>query len=289
MKYKFNEKAAIEQMIKNKHVDENNVTNTIYTLAKYNYHVLGLSDKDNYNAVLEYILDNTEMLFEEAIYKDIDSCIKSAKKHKMAYVEEVCITASELETIKALNDIKKERIMFVILAVAKYNNALHHKGLNGAFLNLTEIFRLSRCTGVAAADRPVFMQFAYDLGLIERHTNPDSILRKLTFIDDEDEVVMRLNQSDYLDLANTYMAYKKPRKYRRCLTCGKWIDRAGLQCGDCVKARGSKKDPFKVVTCKDCGQVMVLKTLNTKTTRCEECQKKHRKEYMKDYMKKARS
>ena len=82
-KFKFDEQSAIEKIIKANFVDENNVTNTIYSIAKYNYHVLGMDDKDNYNAVLQYILDNCDNLFEESIYTDIENCIKSAKKHKM--------------------------------------------------------------------------------------------------------------------------------------------------------------------------------------------------------------
>ena len=55
-KFKFNEQSAIEKMIKSNFVDENNVTNTIYSLAKYNYHALQLNDKENYNFDLSDII-----------------------------------------------------------------------------------------------------------------------------------------------------------------------------------------------------------------------------------------
>ena len=82
--FKFNEQAALEKMIKSNFIDTNNITNTIYSLAKYNYHVLGLTDEENYQQILKYVQKNCEYIFEEGIYEDITNCIKSAKKHKMA-------------------------------------------------------------------------------------------------------------------------------------------------------------------------------------------------------------
>lgn len=282
--FKFNEQALTEAMIKTNFVDRNNITNTIYSLAKYNYHVLHLKDKANYNKILKYIIDNCPNIFEEAIYQDIDSCIKSAKKHSMATIDEVCITQSELDAIKSLNDIKKEKVMFVLLATSKYFNLLSGKDYNSVFLNNADICKAAKIT-IPVKDRDEFMQFAYDSGLLLRHSWSDSIIKKVTFIshDENDKVVLKLNENDFKDLANTYLAYLSPSKFRRCVTCGKWI-RVNKQdrrlCRDCSNISNAQveKDFFRTVTCVDCGKTLYVPILDTKTCRCEDCQKKRDEE-----------
>lgn len=294
-KFKFNEQSAIEKMIKSNFVDENNITNTIYSLAKYNYHALQLSDKENYSRVLKYILKNCDNIFEESIYSDIVNCIKSAKKHKFASIDEVYITQSELDRIKSLGDIKQEKAIFVILAISKYFNALHDEIYDAAFLTNTDICQMARIT-IPAKDRDVFMQFAYDEELLYRHTWAGSTIKKVTFVshDTEDKVVLRLNESDFKDLAYTYMAYITPHQFRRCVNCGRWMRRNKQDkrlCTECGKSSDiqEEKSTLKTVKCIDCGDPVYVSVLNTKTCRCEKCQEKHRKKYMQEFMKEKRS
>lgn len=282
--FKFNEQALTEAMIKTNFVDRNNITNTIYSLAKYNYHVLHLKDKANYNKILKYITDNCPNIFEEAIYQDIDGCIKSAKKHSIATIDEVCITQSELDTIKSLGDIKKEKVMFVLLATSKYFNLLSGSNYDSVFLNNADICKAAKIT-IPVKERDKFMQFAYDSGLLLRHSWSDSIIKKVAFIshDENDKIVLKLNENDFKDLANTYLAYLSPSKFRRCVSCGKWI-RVNKQdrrlCRDCSNISNAQveKDFFRTVTCIDCGKIFYVPILDTKTCRCEDCQKKRDEE-----------
>lgn len=291
--FKFNEQAAIESMIKSNFVDVGNITNTIYSLAKYNYHVLHLKDKVNYNHILKYITSNCSNIYEEGIYADIEGCIKSAKKHILATIDEVCITKSELDIIKSLNDIKQEKAIFVILAVVKYFNALNNKEYDAVFLTNSDICNLARIT-IPVKERDEFMQFAYDKGLLHRHTWSDSIIKKVTFVsrDAEDEVVMRLQESDFKDLAYTYLAYVSPSQFKRCMRCQRWMrnkSNSGRLCKECRETSVEDKDPIKTVQCVDCKKDFYVSMLNTKTCRCEECQSNYRRLYMKTLMQERRS
>lgn len=290
-KFRFNEQSAIEKMIKSNFVDENNITNTIYSLAKYNYHALQLNDKENYNSVLKYILKNCDNIFEESIYSDIINCIKNAKKHKFASINEVCITESELKTIKELNDIKQEKVIFVILAIAKYLNAIQGENYDAAFLTNSEICKMARVT-IPVDERNVFMQFAYDKELLYRHTWAGSERKKLTFVshNPEDKIVLRLNEADFKDLAYAYMAYLEPHKFRRCVGCGKLIRRNNQDkrlCIECSKNSNMKEDKssFKTITCVDCGSPVYVSLLNTKTCRCKDCQYEMDKQSKRDWWK----
>ena len=293
-KFRFNEQSAIEKMIKSNFVDENNITNTIYSLAKYNYHALQLNDKENYNSVLKYILKNSDNIFEESIYSDIINCIKSAKKHKFASIDEVCITESELKVIKDLGDIKQEKVIFVILAIAKYLNAIQNESYDAAFLTNSEICKMARVT-IPVNERDVFMQFAYDKELLYRHTWAGSERKKLTFIshDPEDKVVLRLNEADFRDLAYTYMSYLEPHKFKRCFRCKKWIRSKNSNnelCIDCKKENiQEEKSTLKTKQCVDCGKDFYVDVRNMTKIRCDDCQHEADKIYHREYMRNKRS
>lgn len=277
--FKFNEQSAIENMIKIKFVDKNNITNTIYSLAKYNYHVLHLDDEQNYKNILKYIIDNCNHIYEESVYKDIEGCIKSVKKHAFASIDEVCITQSELDVIRGLKDIKQEKTAFVILAVAKYFNALNDKVYDAAFLRNADICKLARIT-IPVKDRDVFMQFAYDKDVLYRHTWADSTIKKLTFVshDEDDPVVLRLHESDFRDLAYVYLAYLTPHKYRRCVGCGCWIRKTKKDLRLCEKCNSqdlAEADTFKTIECVDCGALVYVPMFDTATCRCVECKEAH--------------
>ena len=276
-KFRFDEQSAIEKMIKSNFVDENNITNTIYSLAKYNHHALKLNDKENYNSVLKYILKNCDNIFEESIYADIMNCIKNAKKHKFASIDEVCITESELNRIRELNDIKQEKVIFVILAIAKYLNAIQNEEYDAAFLTNAEICKMARVT-IPVSERDVFMQFAYDEELLYRHTWAGSEKKKLTFVshNPEDKVVLRLNEADFKDLAYTYMAYLEPHKFKRCFRCKKLIrakDKNNELCIDCKKDSITEdKNILKTQQCIDCGKDFYVDVRNMTKVRCDNCQ-----------------
>lgn len=279
--YKFNEKMAIEAMIKSNFVDVNNITNTIYSLAKYNYHVLNLKDKANYNKVLQYITDNCPNIYEEAIYSDIEGCIKSAKKHIMATIDEICITKNELEIIKSLNDIKQEKAIFVILALTKYFNALNGKDYDAVFLTNSDICNLARIT-IPVKERDIFMQFAYDKELLRRHCFPESTIKKVSFVsrDENDEIILRLKEEDFKDLAYTYLAYLNPSQFKRCFRCKKWIrnkSKGNQLCKECRDQQPEEKDMIKTVYCIDCSTPIYVSVFDSATCRCENCQLDNRK------------
>jgi len=273
---KFNEQSAIENMMKVGFVDVNNITNTIYSIAKYNYHVLHLDDDANYERILKYITENCNNIYEAGVYKDINGCIKSAKKYAFVSIDEVCITEGELHKIRSLQNIREEKVAFVLLAMAKYFNALNDTVYDSAFMTNIDICKMARIT-IPTKDRDVFMQFAYDKEVLYRHTWSDSTIKKLTFVshEDNDKVLLRLHEGDFKDLAYVYLVYKTPYQFRRCVGCGCWIKKDSKDrrlCKDCSDKGIEEKDMIKEIQCVGCGRSVYVSILNTKTCRCEECQ-----------------
>ncbi len=272
---KFNEQSAIENMMKVRFVDVNNITNTIYSLAKYNYHVLHLDDDANYERILKYITENCSNIYEAGVYKDISGCIKSAKKYAFVSIDEVCITESELHKIRSLQNIREEKVAFVLLAMAKYFNALNDTVYDSAFMTNIDICKMARIT-IPTKDRDVFMQFAYDKEVLYRHTWSDSTIKKLAFVshEDNDKVLLRLHEGDFKDLAYVYLAYKTPYQFRRCVGCGCWIKKDSKDrrlCKGCSDKEVKEKDTIKEVQCIGCGTSVYVSIHDSETCRCEEC------------------
>lgn len=292
MNFLFNEQSAIEKMIQMKIVENDNVFITARDLARYNYFICEMNNDDNYKSVLKYLQSNGQNINEENVYQIIDDCVKKAKKYQFQQVNEVCITKSEMNFIEQLNDIKKEKIAFVLLASAKYYDAVRGVHKHTAYMGNSDICKLARIT-IPASERNVFMQFAYDDGILSRHSRAASTEKKVLFVsqDNNDKTILRLEESDFKDLAYTYLAYKTPHKFRRCVTCRRWIriDSGNRRlCKECADKGSEEKNIIKEIQCEDCGKPTYVSLLNTKTCRCEECQAKYRKDYMRDLMREKR-
>ena len=275
MTFLFNEQSAVENMINMHVVDNDNVFVTIKDLARYNYFVNNMDNEENYNAILKYLQNNGTNINEENVYKIIDDCVKRAKKYPFKLVNEVCITQSELDFIKNLDNIKKEKIAFVLLASAKYYDATRDIKYHTAYMKNSDVCKLARIT-IPVAERNVFMQFAYDCGVLSRHSRAASTEKKVLFVsqDDNDEVVLRLTENDFRDLAYTYLAYITPHKYRRCVSCGSWMKKDSKDrriCKECSDKGIEEKNTIKEVQCVDCGKTVYVSIHDSETCRCEEC------------------
>lgn len=287
MNFLFNEQYAIENMIDMKVVDNDNIFTTAKDLARYNYFINNMDDDDNYKSILKYLQKNGQNINEENVYSIIDLCVKKAKKHPFKQVSEVCITKNELQFIKNLSDIKQEKIAFVLLASAKYYDAVRGTQRNTAYMRNSDICKLARVT-IPAKDRDVFMQFAYDKGVLLRHSRATSIEKTIGFVsnDENDKVVLRLKENDFKDLAYTYLAYITPHKFRRCVVCGGWMKRDlknRQMCKECSEKEDAEKNTIKLVTCIDCGKAVYADIHNKRVCRCEECQEKKTKEQKRDW------
>lgn len=279
MTFLFNEQSAVANMIDMRVVDNDNVFVTIKDLARYNYFVNNMKKEDNYKSILKYLQNNGENINEENVYKIIDECIQRAKKYPFKFVEEVCIMKSEMEFIKKLDNIKQEKIAFVLLASAKYYDATRDTKYCTAYMKNSDICKLARIT-IPVSDRNVFMQFAYDCGVLSRHSRAASTEKKVLFVsqDDNDEVVLRLKENDFKDLAYTYLAYITPHKYRRCVSCNCWIKKDSRDrrlCKECSDKGIEEKNTIKEVQCVDCGNSVYVSIHDSETCRCEECRSKH--------------
>lgn len=272
--YIFNEKKTIEAMIADGFVDEVNINRTIKKLARYNHYVRGLTTSESYASIVDYMTKNYAEFSEVGSYKDINGCIKDAPKGMWKNIDKVVITKQELQRIQALDDIRKEKLAFVLLADAKYDNAYKNSHQDLSFISNSELYRLARVT-MPTKERSMFLHFLYKDGLVEIDLNPQFTGKKLTYISStDDEATLELTESNYKELAFTYMNWKNGG-YKECKSCGK-LFKAKTNAKYCKKCSPKyKPKEIKTITCVDCGISFITSGIVKNKCRCDDCQVEH--------------
>ena len=271
--FKFDDKKDIESKILLNYVNQENPEDTIRDLARYNHHILAMKKEDNYDAILTYMSKNCIDFYEEKYFKIIYRNIASAKKYKFRSVDSVVITKSEIDKIISLNDIRKEKIAFVLLAVAKYYNSVSSDNNNRTYMSMSDLFKLSR-VAIPCKERAAYLHFAYQEGLLVEHMFVGTNLKVVGFVDNDSEIVMELSENDYKELAYTYLNYKHGG-YKYCKGCGKLFKMhknapGRLYCKDC--GQKDELNRFKILQCIDCGEDFMVDTRNMNKCRCDSCQ-----------------
>ena len=271
--FKFDDRTDIESKISSNYVNKENPEDTIRDLARYNYHILGMKKEDNYDEILSYMTRNCPDFYEENYFKTIYRNISSAKKYKFRSVSPVVITKAEIDRIIGLNDIRKEKIAFVLLAVAKYYNNVSSDNNNRMYISISDIFKLAR-VAIPCKERAGYLHFAYEERLLVEHSFVGTNLKVVGFIENNSEAVMELREDDYKELAYTYLNYKVGG-YKRCKCCGKLFkmqkrEPGRLYCKEC----GQKEEVsrYKVMQCVDCCAEFAVDTRNMNKCRCDACQ-----------------
>lgn len=306
MKFKgvcFDERRDLISYVESGIIEEDHIGRTIYKRARYNYFIKNLTDKKNYNDIVDFVTSNsTTGLTDFDIYEFVNKAINSAKKVGLKRVDHIYITKSELDFIKRLDDIKLEKIAFVLLALAKYHNEVSGEDNNMVYLKLSEVKNMARIN-MNRIDFEYFYANLYDMGVLQRNTSPVSTIQIVDFVSQnpDDEVAFELREIDYLELAYVYLSWKNDGKgYARCQRCDRLMRQGKTKhrkyCEECAKIVNNeqtldKYEPIGVIIkiCEDCGVEFLVDSRNTTKTRCDECQKIYRRNQKAETMRKLRA
>ena len=282
--FKFDDRTDIENKMSVGYVNQENPEETIRDLARYNHHVLNMKKEDNYDAILQYMTKNCTDFYEEKYFKIIYRNISSAKKYKFRSVAPVKITRTEMDKIIGLNDIRKEKIAFVLLAVAKYYNNVSSDNNNRMYMSMSDLFKLSR-VAIQCKERASYLHFAYQDDILIEHMLVGTNLKVVGFVDDSSETVLELSEDDYKELAYAYLNYKNGG-YKYCKKCGKLFKMhkntpGRLYCKDC--GQKEETDRFKILKCVDCGEEFAVDSRNMNKCRCDSCQHEENKRIKREW------
>ena len=288
MRFNFNEKSKIYSIVEDGDINGLTVNKAIWNAAIYYTQLNPVDKNDIFWKIVEFMNKYYNDFMYQGYVSTINRDINKAYKYKIKDVSSINITKKEMDKIISLNDIRKEKIAFVILALAKYQNAESQRDNDTFYAKTSEIFKFARVV-IPAKERDLYFGFAYREGLLKQNFSIGYNALTAAFVNhDKDEVVLTLDEYDYLELAYSYLNYKNGG-YKRCEACGRWfrLKNNGKQyCSICVpksvyqpmyKGQGDEifEDAPKKIVCVDWGKDVFLDSYkNCRSYRCEECQAK---------------
>ena len=274
----LNEEKYAKDILMGQRDDVKSIRQKIDLIARYNCHVMNKKADESYTSIVKWLEKHHDIFSEHGYSNIISDCIKKAAKRPFYHVDSVKITQKEIDLIISQNNLRYEKILFVLLCMAKVQRDSYGFD-NGLILyNITELFKAARVS-VPVNERENILHEFLKLGLIGLPVKNDTKCLFINFIDEsEDKIALELNEQDCGELAYAYLKYSGQGKIARCSKCGKLIKQS-QKFGDICK--GCQDSPIDVKNkwCIDCGKEFCVDIRNMTKCRCDECQHEYRKEW----------
>jgi hypothetical protein len=288
----LNEAKYAKTIYDGKNQEEKFTLTKLRYVTRYLLYVEHIADDENYINTVAWMKKYHEN-FEESYYsKLISDAIEQAHKYPFYNIESIKITRSELDVISSLDNLRAEKILFVLLCMAKQQSV--SCGFTNGLVkySIVDLCKMARIS-VPADDREYILHYILQHGFLECPKKNNTKCLIVNFIDNSDDVVLNLGDIDCQELAYVYLSWKNNGKgYGYCECCGRLMKKSKTNpkrfCEDCSKIVGEVPDDKKVVLCVDCEKPVFIDNMNTRTCRCEECQRKKQLEYQRASMKKLR-
>ena len=318
--YYFNTQTRID-MVLNGPINKSTMPSVIFNLVWYAYYNLSTEEKDIVKYIEKWMKDKTNTFHLSTYAASIRRHIKSMKSIPWRNITgTVKIRKSELEYISSFDDIKKEKLLFCYLAVAKFMDMSRVSPTHWESESDAAIFKMAR-VNIPVAERDYFINEMINgepKALIHFSYKNDDLSKRIDYISDDanDPVVLELDEDSYYELAYTYLNWKNGGGFKKCKKCGKLfkvknnvmgkdqqseLNQANRtqycrKCSTKYETMYKDKDDMaldyepKKIICVDCGEEVYLENYkDTRTCRCQECQKKERQRINKEYYEKRKN
>ena len=238
----LNEEKYAKDLYDGNNKDVKSIMAKIRYVTRYLVHSALKSDDDVYKEVVEWLKLNHNNFDESSYSNVISDAIKAASKYPFYIIDNIKITRSELDVISSLDNLRAEKILFVLLCMAK------HQSMCNGFTNglvkysITDLCKTARVS-VPADDREYILHEIVQKGLLDYPKKNNTQCLIVNFIN-IDEVVLELDEIDCQELAYVYLNWKNDGKgYTRCQKCNRWM-------------KQSKTKPKKY--CEECGRIVQI-------------------------------
>ena len=255
---------------------------TLNLLARY-YREIGKSDNE-IKKCLETFLSNClgENFQVSKWIESISYQVKRSKKYSLKRVGKVCITQNEIDIIQQVKSKPQQKLLFTLLTVAKYYNAVSERNNNWTNLEMKQLFKLANVQ-LTTQKQALMIHELYknDFVILSKKVGKPNIA--VQFIDDNSESVLEITRLK--DLGKEYLYYYG-ENYVRCERCGDLMKKVTNNNKYCKNCGGYHPIKTKTLTCIDCGKEFVVDSNIKNKKRCDECQRELRLEQYKEYNKK---
>jgi hypothetical protein len=239
------EKEMAEMSLETGYIDYKKPTETIKILIKYLYSK-GM-DKTQIRDEIETFMKKYYVDFNSASWQTmLDNMVKTYSKEKfnLIDIDSVSITQNEWNKILSINNIKLEKLLFILLVYAKVLNKINSENNSWVNKECNVLFKTAKLTETGKQQRLILKQLG-DLEYIQIPKMVDGTSVRVNFIDDTSEVLFELT-----DFNNIILGY--------------------------LKLKGEN-----IGNCEECGSM--IKIVNNKKKYCDECAKNIKNEQNKKY------
>lgn len=228
-----------ESLIKNpseRHIQ----TSDLVILAKYYKQIHHMKNA----GITEELIEKVQQCYTQYIpgqwQKKIKYAVKYAEKTPIFQSIGIPVTTAELKTIGTVNSIRTERLLFVLLCIAKFNIQKYPNSAGYVSTPYAQLFQMAK-TAVTVKQQCMMMRNLIQTGLIESSKRVDNLSIRVTFIDNKSDAKYIVD--DFRELGYRYMLWKGD-KIILCERCGKLIRKTNNRrryCSACAKEENIKR------------------------------------------------
>ena len=235
----LNEAKYAKDIYDGKNKDVKSVMAKIRYIARHLLYTHNKSEEENYKCCVEWMTKHHDN-FDESCYSNlISDAIKKAHKYPFYDIESIKITQSELDIISSLDNLREEKVLFVLLCMAKQQRVSNGFDNGLVKYSITDLCKMARIS-VPAEDREYILYDIVQRGYLGYPKKNNTQCLIVNFINDIDEPILTLDEIDCQELAYIYLNWKNNGNgYTRCKECHRLIKQSKTKprkyCEECAK------------------------------------------------------
>ena len=234
----LNEEKYAKDLYDGNNQDVKPIMTKIRYITRYLIHSEKKSNDEVYRDTVRW-LRKYHNNFDESSYSNVISdAIKGAVKYPFYIIDNIKITQSELDIISSLDNLRAEKMLFVLLCMAKQQSMSN--GFTNGFVkySITELCKIARVS-VPADDREYILYEIVQRGLLGYPKKNNTQCLIVNFIN-TDEIALELDETDCQELAYVYLSWKNNGKgYTKCQRCDRLMKQSKTKpkkyCEECAK------------------------------------------------------
>ena len=250
-------------------------SSTLNLLARY-YREIGKNDDEIKELLSDFLNRCLKDKYKES--KWIDSIfyqVVKSKKYNLKKVDNVIVTKSEIEIIQSVKGKSRQKVLFTLLVLSKYYNAVSDKNKNWTNLEYKKIFKLANVQ-LSIQNQALLINDLYNCGFVNVSKNVGKPNIQVNFVDNESDTVLTIARLK--DLGKEYLMFCG-EDYIRCQKCGTLVKNYKNTNKYCKTCGQYQPIETKTVICVDCGKEFSVDAKDNQTIRCNDCYKKYRRKY----------
>ena len=249
-------------------------SSTLNLLARY-YREIGKNDDEIKELLSDFLNRCLKDKYKES--KWIDSIfyqVIKSKKYNLKKVDNVIVTKSEMEIIQSVKGKSRQKVLFTLLILAKYYNAVSDKNKNWTNLEYKKIFKLANVQ-LSIQNQALLINDLYNCGFVNVSKNVGKPNIQVNFVDNESDTVLTITRLK--DLGKEYLMFCG-EDYIRCQKCGTLVKNYKNTNKYCKTCGQYQPIETKIITCVDCGKEIEINSSSRKI-RCNDCYRLERQEH----------